>query len=150
MAALKKGLQRREYFSWILKDVVTHSDNIVECLFYVGSMTGAGCEEGGKRPILCGYRSQELALVAAVGSDLGGGRQCRAQMSAAREAIVCPVQHRPVVPRGTDPKSSLIRLPPCRGQRRTMSAPTIARRILRFPLYPEQLGKEEKRGGKTG
>lgn len=53
MAALKKGLQRREYFNWILKDVVTHSNNIVECLFYVGSMAGAGCEEGGKRPTLC-------------------------------------------------------------------------------------------------
>ncbi|CAN0470820.1 unnamed protein product [Rangifer tarandus platyrhynchus] len=29
-------------------------------------------------------------------------------------------------------------------------APTMARRILRFPVYPEQLGKEEGSGGKTG
>ena len=28
-------------------------NNIVECLFYVGSMTGTGCEEGGKRLTLC-------------------------------------------------------------------------------------------------
>ena len=84
-------------------------------------------------------------MVTAMGSDLGGGRQCRAQMSAMREAIVCPVQRGPVVLRGTDPESRLIRLPLCRGQRRTTSAPTIARRILRFPLDPEQFGKEEGR-----
>ena len=53
-------------------------------------------------------------------------------------------------PEGTDPESSLIRLLPCRGQRRTTSAPTIARRILRFPLDPEQFGKEEGRGEKIG
>lgn len=95
MAALKKGLQRREYFSWILKDVVTHSNNIVECLFYVGSMAGAGCEEGGKRPTLCvdtEARSWHWWLPWAVsGSDVSGEGSHRLPSPAPTS---CPEGHR--------------------------------------------------------
>lgn len=101
VGVLGKGLQGR-YFGWILKDFFTHSKSIVECLLYAGfydrCRVYSGGDKGPGSPSEWTQRCWEDCELAEVWFGKRrlswvvvwiGKRRCRAQVSAAREAIFC-------------------------------------------------------------
>ena len=121
------------------------------------SMTGAGWTVGEKRPrptATVDTEDRELAEArswqeeAAVGSDLGGCRQCRAQMSAAREAVVCQESSWDQLCRAAQIQRPALSGHYCAEASRggQLPLPPVLAGLLRFLLYPDQRGKEEGRG----
>lgn len=83
-----------------------------------------------------------------MGSDRDGRTQCQAQVSVAREAVICQESFWDQLSSGAfDIKLNVVRPPSYRcQQRRTAHPPTIVRGTHKFSPVPRSLGKEEGSG----